>query len=246
MKCISCGGEISFADEVCPYCGRPLTETAGHRADVKKYKNKNERTKKLLRQVIAENIPMGISATGMLLLMIGLAVEAYIIENAYHFKEDARRREAMKHQETYVAELQRYLDAGDYTALVAFCEYHKIPKFEAPYDKYALLLDMAEYYDDLVGTVESSVIFGEDAKRYRPESDVFNCRMAISIFYREYDYKKDEIKKDPCKDYIYDMREKADMVLESYLGLDKKGRAAYFEGSENKQEAYLEEVIIGE
>ena len=42
------------------------------------------------------------------------------------------------------------------------------------------------------------------------------------------------------------MRDKADAILEIYLGLDEKKREAYFNGSENERNAYIEEVILGE
>ena len=43
MKCISCGAEIGLTDEKCPYCGCTVTETAGYQADLKTYKDKNEK-----------------------------------------------------------------------------------------------------------------------------------------------------------------------------------------------------------
>jgi hypothetical protein len=40
------------------------------------------------------------------------------------------------------------------------------------------------------------------------------------------------------------MKDKADIVLEVYLGLDEAGRAEYMESSDLAQTAYLEGVIL--
>ena len=43
---------------------------------------------------------------------------------------------------------------------------------------------------------------------------------------------------------MYDMKKKADIILKIYLGMDDAAREAYFEASDAKQKAYLEEVIL--
>ncbi len=244
MKCISCGGEISFSDRVCPYCGRELKETAEHRADMEKYKKENEKTKRKLKQVIAENMPMVISAVVMLLLIIVACAQIYISENAYHFREDALRRESVKKYDEYSAQIKNYLEAGDYTGFDAFAEYHNIAEYEEPYDDLNLLCEVAHEYTSLVSVAEDVLIYGEDAEIYNTDSDPFNCRMAIDDLYRVFRYKEEEIDKDPYRDYMYDMKKKADIILEIYFGLDEKEREEFLESSANEQEAYLEEVIF--
>ena len=78
MKCISCGAEIGLTDERCPHCGRVLTETAGYQSDKKKYRSDSEKTKKGVRKITAESIPMVISALVMLLLFIGICIASPI------------------------------------------------------------------------------------------------------------------------------------------------------------------------
>ena len=66
---------------------------------------------------------------------------------------------------------------------------------------------------------------------------------AIWNFYFELDSQREKIEEDPCREYIHDMKEKADLILEIYLGLDEAGREEYFAASDIRQEAYLEEVL---
>ncbi len=243
MKCTSCGAEIGLTDSVCPHCGRVLTETAGHRKDKKKYGSDSEKTKKKITGIIGENIPIVVSAIVMLLLMIAIGIAVYVKGNAYHFKEDALRRESVKNYEEYSALIQDYLDAGDYTGFAAFKEYHNIAEWEEPYEKLDLLWDMAKKYTDLVYTVESSVMYGPEARIYSPDDNIKDCHSAIWRFYSEFDNSLSNIEADPYRDYIYDMRKKADIILEVYLGMDENRREAYFAGSEFEQKAYLEEVL---
>ncbi len=246
MKCSSCGAEIGLTDKVCAHCGRVITENAGYRADLKFYKKDSARTKKKVRQILSENIPMVISSFVMIVLLIAVIAVLYVKGNAYSFREDAARRDSVKNYETYSVIIKDYLDAGDYTGFAAFEENHSIAEWEEPYADLWLLCDMAKEYASLVSAVESATMFGPDARWYNPESYVRDCRSAIWDFNFEFERRLSDIDADPYRDYIYDMKAKADIIMEVYLGLDEQGREQYFASSDIQQEAYLEEVLIHE
>lgn len=246
MKCIYCGAEIGLTDERCPYCGKDIKDTAAHRADLKNYRNKSEATKRGLAKVLDGNIPLIISAVVMVALLAANGVAFYVKENAYHFRPDSMRKESVSKHDEYMKEIEKYLEAGDYTGFAAFKEYHNIAEWEAPYDDLNLMWKMTSDYSSLASEVESSVMFGPEADRYRPEQDVSDCRRAIGEFYHDYDDKLPDIEKDPYSSYIHDMKDKADIILRVYLGLDDTAREAYLASSEIEQEAYLEGVLINE
>ncbi len=246
MKCKSCGGEISLTDERCPYCGRIITENEGHRAGLKAYKERSEKAKRGLSGVLSGNIPIVISAVVMVVLIIAVGAAVYVKDNAYHFRSDQMRKEAVKNYDEYSVEIQKYLDAGDYTGFAAFKEYHNIAEWEAPYDDLRLLWEMTYDYVRLVSNVESALMFGPEARWYDPEGDVSNCQSSIYRFYHEFDQRSDEIEADKYGDYIIDMKEKADIMLKVYFGLDDASRESFLSSSDIEQTAYLEEVIIHE
>ena len=68
MKCINCGADVRLTDKVCPYCGRVIKENAGYRADMEYYKKDSARTKKKVREILSENIPIVISAIILVVL----------------------------------------------------------------------------------------------------------------------------------------------------------------------------------
>ncbi len=246
MKCISCGAEIGLTDERCPHCGRLVTETDGYRSDLKDYTDKSKRTKRGLSKVLAGNIKIIISAVVMLVLLIAISVAVYVKENAYSFRSDAMRKESVRNYDEYSQTIKEYLDAGDYTGFAAFKEYHNIAEWEAPYDDLNLLWELTRDYADLVAEVESARLFGPEADRYDPEGDVNDCQRAIHEFYDEYEYRQEEIANDPYALYIHDMKDKADIILDIWLGIDKADRDDFLASSEIEQEAYLEGVIMGE
>ena len=45
MKCEYCGSNLTIEDAVCPYCGKANAQAGGHRALMKKYRDRYERTK---------------------------------------------------------------------------------------------------------------------------------------------------------------------------------------------------------
>ena len=246
MKCISCGGEIGLTDEKCPFCGREVTETAGYQTDLKTYRNRNKKSAQRVEKAVSGNVPIVISAVVMAVLLIAIVTAAYVWGNAYHFRSDAMRKDAVKNFDEYSARIQQYLEAGDYTGFAAFKEYHNIPEWEEPYKDLKLLWNMAYRYDSMVSNIESAVMFGQDARIYRPEQDVYDCRRAIWNFYYDYGNYQSEIETDPYGKYIRDMKNKADIILKVYLCLDDEAREAYLASSDIEQDAYLEGVLMHE
>ena len=55
-----------------------------------------------------------------------------------------------------------------------------------------------------------------------------------------------DIEDNPYKEYIFDMKEQADTMLEVYLGLDEEGRNEFLDSSDAAKTVYIEEVILGE
>lgn len=246
MKCSSCGGEINLTDQKCPHCGRLLTETAGYQADLNSYTAKGEKAKRGLSKSLSGNVPLIISAVVMVALLVGIGIASYVKENAYHFRSDQMRKEAAKKYDAFSAEINKYLESGDYTGFAAFKEYHNIAEWEAPYDDLNLLWDITEKYTALVSGIEGSVMFGPEARIYRPEDRVDDCHRVIRNFYHEYEYNLSKIEVDPYAKYMRDMKEKADVILKVYLGMDDAEREAYLAASDIEQEAYLEEVLLHE
>ncbi|MCR4946607.1 MAG: zinc ribbon domain-containing protein [Lachnospiraceae bacterium] len=243
MKCVNCGAEIALTDKVCAYCGSRNLKTADLQADMEKQENRTKKAQRKLVVSISRNMPLVINMIILIALVVGVSVVFYIKDNAYHFQSDAKQNESIQKSEEYRAEIRQYLDDGDYMGFLAFMDYHNIAEYREPYEDLGLVAHMADYYGDLLSDVESFRVHGEDAGWYSPENDVFNCRMSINDFYHEFGYKASEIDADLYRDYIYDMREKADIILKIYLGMDDAKREEFLADSINGQEAYLEELI---
>jgi hypothetical protein len=244
MKCKSCGAQIRLTDKKCSHCGRVLTETAGYQADMEFYEEDTSKTKQTISSILSGNLPIVISVFLMLLLLIADGTALYVKENAYTFREEAARKEAVRQYEAYSAKIKDYLDSGDYTGFSAFMDCHSIAVWEEPYKDLDLLSDMAKYYSSMVSAVEEATLFGPDARRYNPESGISDCCLAIRNFDHEFEYRLSDIDTDPYRKYFYDMRAKTDIIMEIYLGLDEEGRNRFRAGSPIEQEAYLEEVLM--
>lgn len=246
MKCQNCGAEIGLLDKVCPHCGSVNTESAGHQAEMKHYQKLSTKTKGKVRESIAQNVPLVVSVIALVLLIAGIGTALYVSENASLFSHWARRKESMKKYEEYTVSLQRFLEKEDYAGFVAFKELHVIPEYEEPYREFEKVWDLACEYCRAMNAIEKAVMFGSDARRYGMDSTIFDCRMGIAGFYYEYDKALPDMQEDKYRDCAADMKEKVDVALEIFLGLDEEGRSQYLASSQNQQAAYLEEVLIGE
>jgi len=246
MKCQSCGAEIGLLDKVCPHCGRENTESSGHQAKMKYYKKQSEKTKGKVKKSISENVPLVVSAIILVLLVIGLWVAIDVAENASLYSHRAKRREALKKYEEYKGELQRYLDEEDYAGFVAYKELHVIPEYEEEYKEFENVWNLAHAYNRAMNSIEQGKLFGPDARRYGTDAAISDCRSGIDSFYYEYDKMEDELMNDKYRDQMLDMRNKVEVAIRIYLGLEGEALRNYLDSSMNQKEAYLEGVMINE
>lgn len=246
MKCYSCGAEIGLTTGKCPYCGRKIKENASHRRDLAKYKKRSKEVKTEAGNIVSNNIPMVISAIVMFLLLIGIGFAAYLDSNAYTIRTDMQHKDSVKKYDQYINKIQDYLDAGDYTGFHEFAEYHKIYAHMDPYSDLEVIDLLAGDYVRMVNSIEQVIMIGPEPDWYDPEYDIRDCASEISLFYSSYNASHYDIEDDPYKDYIVDMKEQADTMLEVYLGLDEEARNDFLDCSDSAKAAYIEEVVLGE
>lgn len=246
MKCPSCGAEIGILDKVCPYCGKENAESAVRQADIDKYEKQSLKTKERIRKYISENIPLVISSIICFLLLIGIFAAGIIGEQAKEAIRTAGEEKAIQNYEENMRGITGYLEEEDYIGCLAYAKYHNIPDYLEPYDELYELLDMADYYKGAINAVESLSIHSPDAQWYRPETDISIYSFSIGNFYREYERKLPDIEDYKYRDQIYDMKDKMDIFMRIYLGLDDDALSEYLAGSPSRQQAYLEEVLLGD
>ena len=246
MKCTSCGAEIGLTTGKCPYCGRDIKENAGHRRDMAKYKKRSKKVKTNADEIVSSNKPIVISVIVMVLLLAAVIVALYVDDEAYTFRTQARYKESLKKYDEYSKKIQDYLDAGDYTGFLAFMEYHNIHEHEEPYKDLKFFVQTVDKYEEMVSSIEGFVMRGPNAEPYDSSYSLNYLASDIYYFYTQYETCDYSIENDPYKEYIYDMRDQADAMLELYFGIDDTKREEFLSYSINGMEAYLEEVVYGE
>ena len=246
MKCTSCGAEIGILDKVCPYCGNKNEGADGRQADIDKYENQSLKTRERIKKYISENIPIVISSIIGFLLLVSIFAADIIGEQVSESVRSSKYKKAIENYDENMKEISRYLEDGDYIGCLAFAKYHDISDDMEPYDELYDLMDMADYYKNAVNSVEELTIHGADAQWYRPETDISIHSFSIENFYKEYERKLPEIEDYKYLEYIYDMKDRMDIFMRIYLGLDDDGLAEYLAGSPSRQQAYLEEVLLND
>ncbi len=246
MKCNNCGAEIGLLDKFCPYCGSTNTESRGHIGEMKHYKKENKETQKAVKKSISQNARLIILGVALVLLVVGNAVFSDIAENGSLNAHRAKRSDALRKQEEYSETLRQLLQDEDYTGFVAYKELHVIPEYEEGYKEFENVWEIAKEYNGLINNIEEVSMFGPEAPKYGLERSISSLKLAISSFYREYDYRIGDYQDDPYLKNMEDMKEKADLALAIYLGLDDEAREEYLASSEIKQAAYLTEVLIND
>ncbi|MBE5870699.1 MAG: hypothetical protein E7294_05520 [Lachnospiraceae bacterium] len=245
MKCEHCGAELGLLDQVCPYCGSTNTEAARHREEKEYYEERSRKAAGTIKGFLAANVPMVCSAILMFLLVTGILLSGYLGEKAYELVSLSNQKKAVRNYEKNMEKIRQYLEKGDYIGCLMF-EEEKELRFCLPYEELCWLWDLSDEYRDAVNAVEELAVRGADADWLGAEDDISYKKTDIAAFYQEYEWLRREHGEDPYQKQMDDMKAKMDVILRIYLGLDDKEREEYLEGSENRQGAYLEEVLLHE
>ena len=207
MKCSNCGGEISFEDKVCPFCGSPNKDATEHIRAMEEYKKRYEDTEKEVTRKTKRFASVAVKAAILVVLLIGIGITAVVSNRAYGFPEKSRRREALKNSAKCREIMKEYLDNGDYCGYVAYVTYNNIPVYDDRFSDFRSINYCADYYRDTIAALERLIMHGDDEKwlKWNASSDTGRFCRYVKEFYESVERKKEEEENEDFKAYYDDM-----------------------------------------
>jgi len=227
MECKYCGAKLSLTDRFCPSCGRANVEAAEHQKKMDKYnseflaeKKKVEKDVFSYREVVTRVILLAcIIACSIIFAIIG--------SNSYSRGISKSAKDAVKNSNSYLPELDSYIDKKDLLAVNSFYEYHSLRRIyddKNPYASYKQITNAAQDYTRIYFYISSHF----NNQTYRDNLRVDTLNEDLESFYKkaypdskykQYDYtvEQDSRSRDFC-DYA---NKCINALLVTYVGISE-------------------------
>lgn len=208
---------MSLEEKTCPHCGRLNEEAIQHAADMERYQDHFEETRKDVYGV-AKRFG-GITARAVIIaaLMLAIFVVFLIDDNVWDIRRWFVTMNSNVHVEEYSSQMERYLEEENYTAFRYFCKNHYIDGYNDNYQDYQPLIQAASAYEVVYSSI-NSLIMAEDERT--AGSYISNIEWGYAWFERSKDegYYNDENIREKSLSVMEQMETKLKILLRVYLG----------------------------
>ena len=208
---------MSLEEKTCPRCGRLNEEARQHAADMERYQDHFEETRKDVYGVAKRF--SGITARAVIIaaLMLAIFVVFLIDDNVWDIRRWFVTMNSNVHVEEYSSQMDRYLEEENYTAFRYFCKNHYIDGYNDKYQDYQPLIQAASAYEVVYSSI-NSLIMAEDERT--AGSYISNIEWGYAWFERSKDegYYNDENIREKSLSVMEQMETKLKILLRAYLG----------------------------
>lgn len=208
---------MSLEEKTCPHCGRLNEEAIQHAADMERYQDHFEETRKDVYGVAKRF--SGITARAVIIaaLMLAIFVVFLIDDNVWDIRRWFVTMNSNVHVEEYSSQMERYLEEENYTAFRYFCKNHYIDGYNDNYQDYQPLIQAASAYEVVYSSI-NSLIMAEDERT--AGSYISNIEWGYAWFERSKDegYYNDENIREKSLSVMEQMETKLKILLRVYLG----------------------------
>lgn len=249
MKCTNCGKKIGIEDRVCPYCQTENKLATRHEKNMARYDRKFKKTQGEVEGSTKRMEGLGIRAIILAVLMIGILVTSVVSAGNYADPDTEKIKEAdaKKHSAEYAAQLDRYLERGDYLEFAAFVYSHEVSFWEKDYEKFRSVNYCASYYYECIRHMESVILRSTDPDYWdSTDLNISHFCSYLHEFQETFAVQREREKKESYVDCMYDMDENLRALLRTYLKMNDEEVDSFLELSEAKMAVRMEEVLKGE
>ena len=249
MKCAKCGRKIGVEDKVCPYCNSVNELAAQHEKNMERYERKFKKTQGEAVGSVKRMEGLRVRLEILAILMVGMLIMGFIIAVNYADPDTDKEIEAdsRKHSTEYAAEMDRYLEQGDYQSFYAFVHCHNISFWEEDYKKFRSVNYCTYDYYECICHMESVILRSTDSSYYdSTDLNISHFCMYLCEFRDTYAAQKESEKNSVYLACMDDMHQNLRALLRCYLGLSDDEVDEFWDLSDAKMAVRMEEVLKNE
>lgn len=246
MKCKYCGGDVTLDDHFCPHCGRPVDQAQRHQLEMEQYEAEFDKTRKeALKKISASSVDgtaFGIRLAAIAVL-IGILIFMVISLDPYTMNERKQKRLAKSNYDTYVAQIEQYLEDRDYVALASFDRIHQLD-YNDDYKGYREIFYNVSYYTSLYRGLQELAFVNQNNSKYMYYAQ--EVSKYLNQLYEEMgrDLNTDWVlEPEKTKGFYEEMQEETSILLQRYLGLSKEEADSLRGLSKSRRTVIVEQAL---
>ena len=221
MKCPNCGGQMGLEDVACPYCDTPNAMAAQHQSDMAHFREEYERTQDEVLENTSGMRRHGSWLVVVTILLVGLVIGIILQASAWDIGHAIREHNVEQDAAADKQMLDTYLEQGDYGKFVGYYDSNDI--YLSSYESYQAVHSAARAYVDIEYLADDL-------------NDIFTLE-------KQYSYALERYLPDSMRPYVEDIRERAGVIAQTYLGLTEEQVKEIPDMSEQKLARLIEEGI---
>lgn len=247
MKCKKCGGNIGIDEIRCPYCGEENPFAMQHEQNMEQYKERFDETGEEVVDSAKETERMA-KKGGIIVVLIVVIIIMTIVASFNYVDIDDRddiKKEAKMDPDDHIAEIDAFLEKGEYMECVSYMYANDI--MSAGADEYHDLRGVkyvaSDYYECM--KLMEKMIYRSDDEDYFDNLDTYirSFSMHINSFYETYEVWIDSKGSEKYRAYMEDMEYELKAAMSVYFKMNDEELNEFLSLSEANKAVRLEEVF---
>ena len=247
MLCEKCGREIGPEELKCPYCGADNPFAVQHQKNMEGFQKDYAATEKEVAGFAGSVEGLGKKAAILVALLVGIIIMlvAGSLNYADHDPREERKRDAIKHAETYAEEADGYLSRGEYIEFVEYLMNHQVlnsPPEE--FKRFNSVKYVADGYYECIKLMEEIILRSDDPEYFDGlDTDIMNFCMYVESFYEVLEAQKNSEKDEKYLSYIIDIDQELQAAMRTYFAFDDKELQNFLDLSRARKAVKIQEVV---
>ena len=243
MKCEYCGSDMSIEDVKCRYCGTENPYYKKHRADMRSYRDKFEKTRADVYEKTGHFTKATVKITAIAILVALNLISLFILLNSWNISNSIIKYQRRLHAEEHREKLSELERTGDY---IGFASYHDEKSLYSvdSLDEFDKIKSVSMYYNSIYAYIMQIAV---EKNNYRsPQEYAGMISDELSSIYDSMEKKEYDNEEYYSEAHVQAMQNVLDQVyalLYTYCNVSREDLSHFADLSPAKRQLLIEEGV---
>ncbi len=243
MKCKYCGSDLSIEDVKCRYCGIENPYYKKHRADMRSYRNRFERTKADVYEKTGRFTKVTVKTTAIAILVTLNLLILVILLNSWDISNFIIKYQANFHAAEHREKLSELEQKEDYIGFTYYYDNHSLYGVDS-LDEYNKIRSVSMYYSNIYTNIMKLTVEKNAYQSSQEYAAMIN--QDLNSIYSSMEKKEYDEESEYAKVHVEAMQNALDQVyamLHTYCNISREDLNQFADLSPAKRQLLIEEGV---